>query len=331
MTIDPLTKGASYLERRSMATALGLLFLAGGSLTILSTLLPHPATLQTRAALLNSSLALVAGAVLLVVGHRLPVRAFQAFVAGGSILVAVGVHVGGYGAETPPYSFFYIWVAVYSFYFFERKAAVYQLVFGSAAHLIVLMADGRGGLGVTGWIFTWGIATVTGLTVGWLSLRVKTLAETDSLTGLRNRRAWDAELERELANAARTGHSVCVMLLDLDGLKLINDEQGHQAGDRMLKTAASAWSEVVRTGDLLARVGGDEFGILLPGCSPNGAAALMQRLELASGVQFSMGAAHWDGVEGPEELLRRADAALYGAKSGRATVDEPSRDSDAIK
>jgi predicted signal transduction protein with EAL and GGDEF domain len=261
-----------------MATALGSLFLAGGCLTVLSTLLPHPDTLQTTAAQINSAIAIVAGLILLLVGHRFPVTAFQIFVAGGSILIAVGVHVGGYGAETAPFSFFYVWVAVYSFYFFERRAAVLELAFGAGTHLVVLMMDGRGGLGVTGWIFTWGIAAVTGLTVGWLSLRVKTLAETDGLTGLRNRRAWDAELERVLANAARTGHGVCVMLLDLDGLKQVNDEQGHQAGDRILKTAASAWSGVVRVGDLIARVGGDEFGIVLPGCTPKGAEALGQRL-----------------------------------------------------
>ena len=303
-----------------MAASLGVLFLAGGFLTVLSTALPHPDTLQTEAALVNSVIALVAGLILLVFGARLPTGAFQIFVATGSLLIAVGVHVGGYGAETPPFAFFYVWVAVYSFYFFERWHAVAQLLLGSSAHLIVLIVDRRGGIAITGWIFTWGITVVTGLVVGWLSMRVKTLAETDSLTGLRNRRAWDSELERELANAARTGHTVCVMLLDLDGLKMINDQGGHQAGDRMIKTAASAWSGVVRTGDLIARVGGDEFGILLPGCSPNGATSLMERLKSSSDVQFSVGAAHWDGVESPEELLRRVDADLYRAKAERETA-----------
>ena len=298
-----------------MATSLGVLFLAGGCLTILATLLPHPDTLQTGPAVINSLVAIAAGIALLFLGHLFPTGAFEAFVAMGSILVAVGIHVGGYGPETPPFAFFYVWVAVYSFYFFERRPAIVQLALGSVAHLTVLIADRRPGVAVTGWILTWGITTVTGLVVGWLSFRVKTLAETDSLTGLRNRRAWDAELAREMANASRTGHSVCVMLLDIDGLKRINDGNGHQAGDRLLKTAAAAWIGVVRSGDLIARLGGDEFGLLLPSCPPNGASALLDRLRTSAPVQFCAGIAYWDGSESPEDLVRRADADLYQAKS----------------
>jgi diguanylate cyclase (GGDEF)-like protein len=299
-----------------MALSLGVLFLAGGCLTLISIALPHPETLQTTGAIVNSIIAIVAGLTLLAFGPRLPRAAFYLFVAAGSILVAIGVHVGGYGAETPPYAFFYVWVAVYSFYFFELRPAIFQLLFGSAAHLVVLGLDERGAIAFTGWIFTLGIAAVTGFVVGWLSLRVKTLAETDSLTGLRNRRAWDTELERQLANATRSNQSFCVLLLDLDGLKRINDEHGHQAGDRALKTAAAAWSGEIRTGDLIARLGGDEFGILLPGCTPSGADALLVRLRDSSEVRFSAGGAHWDGVESPQELLQRADRDLYGAKAG---------------
>jgi diguanylate cyclase (GGDEF)-like protein len=299
-----------------MATSLGVLFLAGGCLTLLSTVLPHPETLQETGAIVNSIIAIVAGLILFAVGPRLPAPAFQVFVGMGSILIAVGVHVGGYGAETPPYAFFYVWVAVYSFYFFERRAAVLQLGVGSLSHLTVLVLDGRGAVAITGWIFTWGITTVAGFVVGWLSLRVRTLAETDSLTGLRNRRAWDAELDRQLANAARTGQSFCVLLLDLDGLKTINDENGHQAGDLALKEAAAAWSGEIRAGDLIARLGGDEFGVLLPSCTPGGARALLERLRDSSEVRFSAGGAHWDGRESPQELLARADRDLYEAKSG---------------
>jgi diguanylate cyclase (GGDEF)-like protein len=305
-----------------MAAALAILFVAGGCLTILAILLPHPDSLQTGPATVNAVVAIVAGITLFAVGHLFPKGLFQVFVGGGSILVAVGIHVGGYGAETPPFAFFYVWVAVYSFYFFEQRHAVIQLLLGAASHLAVLIVDARPALAVTGWLLTWGIISVTGLVVGWLSLRVKTLAETDSLTGLRNRRAWDSELQRQLANAARAGTAMCVMLLDLDGLKRINDEHGHQAGDRLLKAAAAAWIGVVRSGDLVARLGGDEFGILLPGCSPSGANALLLRLQGFSTLRFSAGVAYWDGSESPEELVRRADADLYRVKSIRRDLPD---------
>ena len=315
--IDPLSLGVSYLERRSRATALGVLFAAGGALSIITTLLPHPATVQERPALVIAVVALVAAALLLRIGHRFPLLVFEVLVAAGSILIAFGIHVAGFEGGTPPNAFFYVWVAIYVCHFFTPAHAAFQLALASAAHLTVLIVDQSSSVILSGWIFTWGITIVTGIVVGWLSLRVKTLAETDSLTGLRNRRAWDIELERELANSARASRSVCVMLLDLDGLKEVNDRDGHQAGDRLLRSTGAAWSEVVRGGDLLARLGGDEFGLLLPGCTPSGAEKLLGRLRETSEGTFCVGIAEWDGKESPEDLVRRADGDLYRAKSAR--------------
>jgi Diguanylate cyclase, GGDEF domain/CHASE domain len=104
--------------------------------------------------------------------------------------------------------------------------------------------------------------------VGALYREVRRLARTDSLTGVPNRRAWDEELPRELARAARSGQPVCVALLDLDHFKQYNDRHGHQAGDRFLKEAAAAWQAVVRRTDVVARYGGEEFAILLPDWPP---------------------------------------------------------------
>ncbi len=91
------------------------------------------------------------------------------------------------------------------------------------------------------------------------------LAGKDPLTGLPNRRFWDEEVDRTLSLAGRHGTPVCVVVLDVNGLKQVNDKQGHQAGDALLRDAALSWRAQLRAEDLLARLGGDEFGVLVPG------------------------------------------------------------------
>jgi diguanylate cyclase (GGDEF)-like protein len=151
---------------------------------------------------------------------------------------------------------------------------------------------------------------------GELLDRLERVARTDDLTGLPNRRAWDEELEREMARAKRDGSPLCVGVLDLDHFKRYNDEHGHQAGDRLLKEATAAWQGRLRITDILARYGGEEFTLALPACKPETAAPLIERLREATpeGQTASAGLAHWDGEESADTLVGRADAALYEAK-----------------
>jgi diguanylate cyclase (GGDEF)-like protein len=149
------------------------------------------------------------------------------------------------------------------------------------------------------------------------------LAHNDALTGVPNRRAWDLELARRMANARRAGTEIVVAILDLDHFKKFNDRYGHQAGDRLLKEAAAAWRAQLRDTDLLARYGGEEFGVCITGMSAPSAARLLERVLAATplGQTFSGGVAAWTGDEAPERLVARADAALYEAKNaGRARV-----------
>jgi len=155
------------------------------------------------------------------------------------------------------------------------------------------------------------------------------LARTDSLTGLPNRRHWEQQLPRELARSARDDSRVCVAMLDLDYFKDYNDRRGHQAGDRLLVTAASAWREALRPYDVLARYGGEEFSLILPGCDLANASLLVERLRAAmpEGESCSAGIAEWNGEESVEALVGRADAALYRAKRAgrdRAMTATPS-------
>jgi diguanylate cyclase (GGDEF)-like protein len=119
------------------------------------------------------------------------------------------------------------------------------------------------------------------------------------VTGLPNRRGWDEQLARELARARRSGEALSVALLDFDDFKAFNDAHGHQAGDRLLLDAATAWKGQLRDGDILCRWGGDEFAVLLPACPRTQADEVIDRLQGATprGQSCAGGVAGWDGRE----------------------------------
>jgi len=96
--------------------------------------------------------------------------------------------------------------------------------------------------------------------------RLELAATTDPITGLGNRRVWEERLPVEVSRAGRSGDLLTVVVLDLDGFKAYNDRFGHAAGDRLLCACAARWLTSVRAVDLLARIGGEEFGLLLPDC-----------------------------------------------------------------
>jgi diguanylate cyclase (GGDEF)-like protein len=138
------------------------------------------------------------------------------------------------------------------------------------------------------------------------------IATTDALTGLPNRRAWDARVKR----AIREDEGLAVAMLDLDNFKRFNDTHGHLEGDSLLRDTAAAWSKYVRDGDLLARLGGDEFGLLLPACDEDAAVEVVERLRAAVTHEqtCSTGLAVRRGAEPVESAIGRADIALYAAK-----------------
>ncbi|MGX6602664.1 diguanylate cyclase [Micromonosporaceae bacterium Da 78-11] len=150
------------------------------------------------------------------------------------------------------------------------------------------------------------------------SNQVRELSRRDELTGLPNRRAWTDELPKVLENARHFGNPVSVAMMDLDHFKSFNDAYGHPAGDRLLKEAAAAWHGGLRGSDILARYGGEEFIVLLPGADIEQALMVMERVlgMTPSAQTFSSGVATWDAEETSDELIARADAALYRAKRG---------------
>jgi diguanylate cyclase (GGDEF)-like protein len=157
--------------------------------------------------------------------------------------------------------------------------------------------------------------------------QMRYLADHDPLTQLPNRRAFMRELERGVAEAAEADAQLAVIVLDLDGLKELNDRHGHAAGDDCLVRVGRLLRTELRPGDRAFRIGGDEFAILLPRTTVQGAAEVTARLvewlERSSRssvlrVEASFGAAATGaGHDAPETLLRAADEAMYRSKNRR--------------
>jgi diguanylate cyclase (GGDEF)-like protein len=156
------------------------------------------------------------------------------------------------------------------------------------------------------------------------------LADLDALTGLHNRRYFHETLKREVARAHRYGRRLALVVFDLDDFKAINDRIGHLAGDSVLAEIAERVRSVVRSADVACRVGGDEFGIILPESTLADAEQLSHRMQAAVAsrpigdagtLQLSAGAAELLAEDDATKFFERADDALYRAKeSGKAEV-----------
>jgi diguanylate cyclase (GGDEF)-like protein/PAS domain S-box-containing protein len=142
------------------------------------------------------------------------------------------------------------------------------------------------------------------------------LARSDALTGLPNRRVLDDQLPRDMARALRAGSPLCLAIIDIDHFKAYNDAHGHLAGDGVLRDCAAAWDGSLRGEDTILRFGGEEFLVVLPDCAMDEATAIVERLRAATpeGQTCSAGLAAWRPGESVDELVARADAALYEAK-----------------
>jgi diguanylate cyclase (GGDEF)-like protein len=196
-----------------------------------------------------------------------------------------------------------------------------------------------------GWIYAWNGATRLGffLVCGFLLSRLRSslkreqgLSRTDALTGLANTRAFREVAAAELLRAGRYGHTVTLVALDLDDFKIVNDRLGHEAGDAALRVVAEEMLRGTRRTDCAARIGGDEFAILLPETNAEVARAVIGRLHTA--LQSSMASRGWPigfsiGIvtlstpsEPLQEVLRVADEALYSAKSaGKNRIEHVTR------
>ena len=152
------------------------------------------------------------------------------------------------------------------------------------------------------------------------SERLELNAETDSLTQLYNRRAWDRLLPMEEERCRRYGHAATVLVIDLDELKRVNDTHGHAAGDALIARAADALRKAAREVDIVARLGGDEFGVIGVECDHAGAEALLGRTRHAladAQVKASVGLATRTPSSGLKGAWEAADRLMYHEKRSR--------------
>jgi diguanylate cyclase (GGDEF)-like protein len=208
-------------------------------------------------------------------------------------------------------------VGLYAAHFFDLPVARMH-----AAFLVVLTTAGAVAAEPDGFANPWAAIVVSVIAFteaqGRLAQNLRTAATTDPLTGVANRRAWEAEAARHLARAARTGEPLSFALLDLDDFKEVNDRQGHGAGDTLLRDLTAGWAARLRQADLLGRYGGDEFVLCLPATDEDGAREILQQLDATHDFAWSVGVATARPGDTLPTVLGRADSDLYLQKrSGR--------------
>jgi diguanylate cyclase (GGDEF)-like protein len=318
-------------ERRAlMARSLALLFAAGATLSLgLFLALPHPegyvpGMLATIAVAFAFTVWIVAR------GERIPDAAYPWLVASGTVLITAGIHFRG--EPTAPHVFFYLWIVFFAFFFLGRAAGLAQLGLALAGYGLVLVAsDERAGEALELWSLAAGGLLVSGLLISMLKsqldgmvLHLSDAARTDPLTNLLNRRGFEEAFDLEVERARRGEHTLSVLIGDLDRFKLVNDRFGHQAGDLALARASAVLTREARRMDTVARLGGEEFALLVPETSGRRAYQFAERLrvairdefaddDVALTISFGLASLPRHGTT-RQELLGAADDALYAAK-----------------
>ena len=312
-----------------MARALGALFVAGALVGLLSLALPNgPGASEVGIATI-CGIALTVGLLLAFERGRLPSAAFPAACFGASTLIALAI----YFSDRPesPYSFYFVLVAMFSAYFLSVWQLLFQTAFIAAVYPIVVAAQGGGPQSAQRWLLTIWTVIVVGAFIAILRQRMNALVErlssaasTDPLTLLLNRRGFHDVFDLELERSRRSGRPCALLMGDLDHFKRVNDLLGHPAGDERLRKFATLLLAGKRRIDAAARMGGEEFALLLPETDEHGAYVIAERLrhavrdafapdQLAITVSFGVAAYPNHGATG-DQLLQAADQALYVAK-----------------
>jgi diguanylate cyclase (GGDEF)-like protein len=325
---------------RNAARQAGLLFGAAGGLTILNNYVPGSAYLDKGFLTAVGLLCLVVGALIpRLPWDRWPARATLAITPFAFALIAVANERGG--VSTYSYAPFFILVFMWVGLHHPPGTSFLLAPLATAAYIVpgLVVADAPDGalssvtIAIPACLL---VAETIARTVGRLRQaeqrlqrghdELSRLALRDDLTGLANRRAFVTVGEQLLRVAGRAGETVLLVYADLDGMKMINDRHGHAAGDDALRQAAQLLRETFREADLVARVGGDEFCVLLHGRAAE-AKASIDRLRAAVAaerpghppVALSLGVAEGSPGSTIEDLIRRADSAMYADKALRNT------------
>lgn len=232
-----------------------------------------------------------------------------------SVLVANSDTTSGVLAD----SFAYIWLCVYAAYYFSFDSPLLYagtISLGFGVGLVVADVSNA----VIAWMLLSGTVWAISIALSTSLKRLNDLAETDQLTGLLNRLGFAKAASRVRALSERTGTTLVLAVVDVDGFKEINDSCGHAAGDRVLVELSRSWKAQLREADLVSRHGGDEF-VLLLAAPLDEAKETLFRIRGNSELAWSAGLARWEVGESLDDCLLRADRALYEAKLDSETKE----------
>lgn len=295
------------------ARSLAGLFAGAGAVMVLVILVPHGSHFEDEAVSAGAAFAFVITTVVGALGGRTPSWALPPLLVTGIVAGSAVLVIGRGAPVVVASSSFYVAVTMYAFGFFTRLLAIADLIVTAVALGLVLGLNDDGAAPAE-WLLFMATATAAGVVIWRGRRQLWRVAMTDALTGLPNRQSVDLTLEREIARAQRQGSSLSMMMVDLDAFKALNDRLGHAAGDAVLAGIARQWQSVLRDQDLLARYGGDEFVILLPGTGEAAACEVVERLRSSGCHPLSAGVATMVSSDAGSTLMARADSAMYEAK-----------------
>jgi diguanylate cyclase (GGDEF)-like protein len=310
----------------ALARSLGYAFVVGGTIALVLTLIPNSADTNETGLLSLVALAYAVGLLCIRAEDRLPPWATPAALALATVLVTYAVEFFASPVQSV-WAIFYVAVGLQAGYFLNRLWAAGEVTLVAAAYGLVMWGH-QGALEV--WLGTVVTVAIATWMVGTMRVRVRRLidrladaARTDAHTGLLNRRGLKEIAELELERARRGDRPVSLVVVDVDRFQDFNEEHGHNASERALKTLAAIVQESKRRIDVAARVAGEEFALLAPDTDEHGAYVLADRLRrevreafAETGLTVSLGIASYPKHGGTaEELLSGADRAVFAAKA----------------
>jgi diguanylate cyclase (GGDEF)-like protein len=320
--VEPSLRFAARVASGIFAGQALILFITG--------VLPHQGGAYGARLVLAAACAVFAVALHMSAG-KIGLRWLQAAAACGTLLLSLHLLLS-VDSNSLSDEMLYIWLALYAAYFFPVRQAAAQLALMSGAYLVVLLVSAPHDVVAGSWLTLVGVIfpaaallravrdAVTGL--------VRSLAEaarTDTLTGLKNRLALEQEIHVEVERTLRAEQELSIVVGDLDHFKAVNDELGHRAGDEALVRIGQILHTRRRVGDSIARTGGEEFTILLPGASEHEAYLVAERLRVTVErefadhpvpLTFSFGVATYpEHGRNADAVIEAADQALYAAKA----------------
>lgn len=204
-------------------------------------------------------------------------------------------------------------VATYTSFWMPIRVSLLYVLLCSFGILAADILNPNSGRPYAAWLIVTSLGIAVAFLLGSLIADLKRQAVTDPLTGLLNRSGL-ALLTSLKPGAGRVVLPRTLVVLDLDDFKRVNDERGHLAGDDVLRDFATAMMRQARADDVLARSGGDEFILVLPGTSTEGAEAMVGRLAQSAPIAFSHGVADWGPEDSFDIAMARADAHMYERK-----------------